>query len=381
MASAEVLNLASLLEPIPGPSPAGIDLRTDPSSVSPYQLIKEDRKANRQIETQIDRAGSDGVKDISPPDWRSLVEKATKALAEQTKDLEITAYLIEAEVRIHGFAGMRDGFRLARELVDTYWDGLYPSPGDPDIETRFAHILQLNGIDSAGALIVPIAKIPFTERTGSGEFSMVHHQAAKATGAITDAKARQAKIDGGAMTIEKIQRAVAETSSEFYRDLMEDLEGAGREFQLFCAALSAKSGYDASSANIRQALEDYKDVVRSLAQSKLAKVAKQAPAQPVAANDEAQGGGAAAGSQPAPEAGEIRTRSDALAHLLKVADFFRESEPQSVIPYALEQVVYWGKLSLPELLAELIPDEAPRKGLFKQVGIKPAEASKEGAKK
>jgi hypothetical protein len=39
-------------------------------------------------------------------------------------------------------------------------------------------------------------------------------------------------------------------------------------------------------------------------------------------------------------------------------------------------------MPLPELLAELLPDEAPRKSLFKQVGIRPPEpAPKEAGKK
>src|SRR5262249_58644154 len=79
----------------------------------------------------------------------------------------------------------------------------------------------------------------------------------------------------------------------------------------------------------------------------------------------------------------LRTRDDAFRRLLEVADFFRRTEPQSVVPHALEQVVRWGRMSLPELLVELIPEEAPRKGLFKQVGIRPPEPppKPEGAKK
>jgi hypothetical protein len=39
-------------------------------------------------------------------------------------------------------------------------------------------------------------------------------------------------------------------------------------------------------------------------------------------------------------------------------------------------------MPLPELLSELIPDDKPREGLFKQVGIKPpAPPSKEAPKK
>ncbi len=77
---------------------------------------------------------------------------------------------------------------------------------------------------------------------------------------------------------------------------------------------------------------------------------------------------------------EVRTREDAFRELLKLADFFRRTEPQAVLSFALEQVVRWGRLSLPELMMELIPDEAPRKNLFKQVGIRP-ETKPEAAKK
>jgi type VI secretion system protein ImpA len=76
----------------------------------------------------------------------------------------------------------------------------------------------------------------------------------------------------------------------------------------------------------------------------------------------------------------IRTREDAFKHLLKVAEFFRRTEPHTVIAFAIEQVVRWGRMPLPDLLTELIPEEAARKNLFKQVGIR-AEPAKPEAKK
>ena len=59
--------------------------------------------------------------------------------------------------------------------------------------------------------------------------------------------------------------------------------------------------------------------------------------------------------------GVIKDRDDAMDRLVKIAHYFREHEPQSIIPYALEQVVRWGKMPLPELLAELIPEEGSAK--------------------
>ena len=194
MPSAATLDFEGLLKPFEGPTASGKDLRPDSSPSSLYQLLKEDRKAARQLETRI----SKGDTEVPSPEWRPVVEKATKILAEQSKDLEVCAYLIEALVRVHGFAGMRDGYRLAGELVERFWDdGLYPSPGETDVERRCAHLLQLNGLDAPGALIPPIGRIPFTEMTSLGQFSRVQLQEAQALAKIADPKARQAKIDGG----------------------------------------------------------------------------------------------------------------------------------------------------------------------------------------
>ena len=52
-----------------------------------------------------------------------------------------------------------------------------------------------------------------------------------------------------------------------------------------------------------------------------------------------------------------------------IAAFFRQTEPHSPIPYTLEQTVRWGRMPLPDLLAELIPDSNARQHYFRMVGI------------
>src|SRR5512135_1813636 len=123
MPSSAVLNFEKLLAPFPGENPAGVDLRADPSPVSDYYTIKGARETARATERLISKGEV-----TDPPDWRSVVDRGTKVLSEKSKDLQIATYLIEALLRQHGYAGLRDGFRLARELVEKYWDQLYPLP-------------------------------------------------------------------------------------------------------------------------------------------------------------------------------------------------------------------------------------------------------------
>ena len=65
----------------------------------------------------------------------------------------------------------------------------------------------------------------------------------------------------------------------------------------------------------------------------------------------------------------IPSRDHALMMLEAIAEFFRQTEPHSPIPYTLEQTVRWGRMPLPDLLAELIPDKTAREHYFRMVGI------------
>src|SRR5438105_1121576 len=168
MPSPEVLDFAKLLAPIPGDKPVGIDLRADPSPTSPYYAIKDARSAARAIERQI-IGGEDAN---SPrPDWRPVVQHGNKVLAEKSKDLEVTAYMIEALVRLNGFGGLRDGFRLARELCERFWDGLYPMPDEEGLETRVAALTGLNGEGGDGTLLAPINRVPLADSPNLGRLS------------------------------------------------------------------------------------------------------------------------------------------------------------------------------------------------------------------
>jgi type VI secretion system protein ImpA len=379
MATPAVLDLDRLLAPTPGAQATGLDLRKDGSPGSAYYAIKDARNTARSLERQVVTAEDKGS--VAPPDWKVVLDRAVQALAEKTKDLEIVAYLIEALVRQAGFAGLRDGFRLARELVEKFWDGLYPSPDEDGVATRIAPLVGLNGDDSEGTLLAPIKGVPLTTVTSQGQFSYADYDQALALRKITDAKQRERRIASGAVPLETIEKAVAETPAEFYRNLMDDLTACATQYSQLCDALQQRCGNKPPpSSAIRGLLESCQDTIKIVAKKKLESLtpAAKPDAKPGKEADKtASDGEAAAGA----ERGALRTREDAFAALLDVAEFFRRTEPHTVISYTLEQIVRWGRMSLPELLSELIPEEAPRKNLFKQVGIRPPETPKGEAKK
>src|SRR5262249_2393255 len=89
------------------------------------------------------------------------------------------------------------------------------------------------------------------------------------------------------------------------------------------------------------------------------------------------GGAAARTAGPGTEGAEaaeapvvlIQTTEDACRTWLQAPELLRRPERHSVVPFLLERAVCWARLSMPELLAQLIPDPAPRQEYFESVGI------------
>ena len=375
MASPDTLDFERLLKPISAEKPAGVELKED-SALSPaYFKVKDARETARGAERKQAQAISAGEPESGgdPPNWKVVFELTTNALADHSKDLWIAAWLIEALVRLRGFAGLRDGFRLVRELSETYWDDIHPRPDDEGYATTVAQLTGLNGDDSQGALIPPIADIPLTASPNHGELTSADHLDAMELEQVADPAKRSQRIEQGVVSLELFDKAAADTPVEFFRETLADLDQAIAEFSRLTEVLGEKCGNDASgysvappSSNIANALSACRDRLASLSRHVLGSEAEAG----------ADGELAADGTPGSLTVDKSRmpTREDAFRSLLQVADFFRRTEPHSPVSYALEQAVRWGRMPLPELLQELISDEAVRKDLFRRTGIGPGDA-------
>jgi type VI secretion system protein ImpA len=365
-------NSQDLLAPIAGDNPAGVDLRLDSSPSSIYYQIKgargDARADERRVLMEDDRASMGKLM----PGWSKVLELAPVILSQHAKDLEIVAWYTEAQLRAAGFEGLGNAFRLTRELVEQYWDQLYPMPDEDGIVTRVAPLTGLNGDNGEGTLIGPIYQVPITQGYTDQAYATWHYQQAFDLSKVLDEEKREARIKNGAITMSQIERSALETPFQFYENLIAALDQCIGEFQQLCKVLESKAGADAPpSSNIRNALKKVRDTVGFLTKDMFANVPEQASA--------GQESGAAmlsatkAGITGVPDA--INNRDDAVRALLKVAEYFRKTEPHSPVSYSLEQAIRWTRMSLPELLAQLIPDESARNEYFRLTGVIPKTES------
>ena len=298
--------------------------------------------------------------------WKPVSELADKVTTDESKDLQIVSWWIEALLRMHGFAGLRDGFRLARELAEAFWDQLYPLPDDEGIATRVGPLAGLNGIESDGVLVNPLLNLPITAAGSQRAMSLIDFQQAGDLEKIQDPSRRAQRVQDGAITLAAFQKAVAETPTEFFTELLEDVIACASEFDKLTVVLDEKCGDSQAppSSNIRNALTLVREQVEQFVHSRGALSGEPGASQP---------GSVAAGGHSASLNGHgpIATREDAFRSLMQVADFFRRTEPQSPIPYMLDQAVRWGKMPLAELLKEMLSESVPDS--LRLVGIHPPE--------
>src|SRR5579872_1367199 len=127
---ANFLDFDSLLVPLGGEAGVGEDLRLDSSPFSFYYRVKDARSRARAAERALVMQGDEAAE---TPDWAPVLDLAPKVIAGKAKDLEIAAYLIEALVRAQGFAGLREGFQLARRLLQTFGKNAFPHPDEDGV--------------------------------------------------------------------------------------------------------------------------------------------------------------------------------------------------------------------------------------------------------
>jgi type VI secretion system protein ImpA len=357
-----LLDFDKLLAPLSGDSATGPDLRRQFEPDNPYRRLKDARLAARRLEN---KAVWEDEATGGRPDWRGVLNAGQEILARVSKDLEVAAWVVEALVRESGYPGARDGFRLCRELIERYWDQLNPLPdpedteGDDDRPLRIAALAGLDGEDADGTLIAPLLGISIVDPGGEfGPMGVATYDQAAALEQIGDPAERQKRLEHGAVSMDMVQKAIGQTSASFFGRLLADVSEAQREFESLFSLLGNRCGQAApSGSNIRRALEQCQLRIKGIA-----------PAGVTAT----ESSGDAAGSPGASRAqvgGPIKSRDQAFEVIRHAAQFFRETEPHSVLSWQLEECVKWGRMSLPDLLAELIPDSSTREAVFKRVGI------------
>ncbi|WP_226665401.1 type VI secretion system protein TssA [Microbulbifer aggregans] len=373
MAFANIIDVDAMALAIPGDSPQGEDIRSDRSPTSDYYTIKDARNSARAAERSA--MFDDNDSDLLAP-WRNVAKSAEKILTEKSKDLEVASWYTEALIRLHGVAGLRDGFELISRLVSEHWDGLYPEPDEDGMETKVAPLAGLNGDGADGTLLMPIRNAEITPEGDFGGFSFFQYQQARDAEKIADDDARAARVETLGYGMSQVESCVNSADVSWASGLIETLEESSQYYREINNTLREKCGQDAPPSSSISGLIDevlrtarfiYKEKLESLAESVTVETTSE---QDEVANVTGDGATSAAQSYTVVPTGAITSREDALRLLEKAAKYFRTYEPHTPLAPGLERLVGWGRMTVAELMTELLPDDQSRSIYSQLTGVK-----------
>ncbi|MBT8341149.1 MAG: type VI secretion system protein TssA, partial [Desulfatitalea sp.] len=105
------MDLATLGKaPVSEANPAGEDVRYD----SDFEMVQ----------TEIDKLSSPTAS--GQVDWSLVAKKSAEILQAKSKDMTVAGYLCVAGLHTRNIDGFDDGVAILRDMVEAYWDILYP---------------------------------------------------------------------------------------------------------------------------------------------------------------------------------------------------------------------------------------------------------------
>lgn len=371
-----VIDMELLIAPISSDSPTGINLRE--TSTDEYYLAKDHRNLARASERAALQSGETSSDDALKH-WHALSDVCESILTKHSKDLEIACWYLEALVRIEGFQGLRDGMALIKELISEFWEGLYPEPDEDGIETKIAPLSGLNGESSEGTLLTPIRNLKITQYH---EFTFWHIQQAQEISRVSDAAAKQSRLERLGFSLDDVDKDIADTSVQHFTEVLDCASSALNDFKAFHSDLYEHCSHDAPpSDKINTLLEEVVRSIKFIAGDKIAEPAVTEVG-PDGSQDSTESVSDNKTSVPqnsnfSVSAESINNREAALHQLAVVARFFRETEPHSPMAGGIERIVRWGRMSLFELMQELVPDKTAQHTYAQLTGVTLEGASSE----
>ncbi|MHB8971786.1 MAG: type VI secretion system protein TssA [Pirellulaceae bacterium] len=360
MSSARVIDLETLLARISGDNPCGVSLRWEPV----YDQIKNTRTVQEDV-LGGDTGGADDV------NWGEVARLAIGALTARSKDLMIAAWLTEALLALHGFAGVRDGLLLIYGLLTSYWDEVFPLPDEGDLEPRVAPLVWLMDADRGARLPNRLREIPFFPDSATS-FSWAYWKSRytppKGDDESDEAFARR-KSDAEQRE-RRFEEASSNASLEYVTTVCDDIQAVKTALSDLDVLVTERFGDLAPGVTaFRQALEECEVLVRRIVRDK-GGVAGSNPAMEEDTAGLADGG--KDGQSAAATSGPITSREDAFRRLAEVAAYLRCAEPQSPVPLLIDRAISWGRMPFDQLLREMIKDTGTQDQVRELLGIKAA---------
>lgn len=336
-----MIDISSLLTPIAGHSPCGVDMSFSPQIDAIVEARRFDDASLHQGDWEIE---------IKTAEWPLVIQLCETFLNTHSKDIRIAVWLAEAYAKQHQWIGLNAGFQLILGLCETFWDGLYPLPDEDGQEQRIGNLYWM--LTRTQQLI---KEIPLTEGKETA-YSLIDFEVAKSKQLQMEHMPEHERSSGGG-PLSLLESAKRKTSRQFFETNIAQAKTCLDSLKSLETLSDRLLGLDGPSfANTKDSLENIIMTLQRYAQESGAiPPMPQTKKFPTQETPQASVGNTLATSTTILHEG-VMTRAQALSQLRAVAQFFRATEPHSPVAYLAEKAANWGEMPLHDWLGTVIKD-------------------------
>ena len=363
--------------------------------------IKLDRQAFRALRNVYNEANSAARKLLQTPDeseldelnenninsWKRLSDQLCETFQKQTKDIELLSWLMVSQLYLDDtLIGFKNTLDLLNTLLTEHFDELNPVIPEASIKAQ----------DEAGKLreSLDFKMAAFSQMVGIGENDSILYapmSQVRLLGDVSYFAYQSAAMKGDCPKLREDLKKDVSANAEKYKTTIETL----KQCKTLCNDIYVLLGSKCQPSGIQTPnfmfiINHLDRILKSVGfltgfsiEDKKEQTAEE-PVQDNNASSPAEPQTAAVQTVAVQTAGVVNnsqsfellsknsevTREQVFEELANIAKYFRSTEPHSPVSYLIEKAIRWGHLSLPELLNELISDQADTKNrIFTIAGL------------
>lgn len=349
------VDLDALLAPIDPAAPCGQPARRCPS----YAALCE---ARRQDDPTLPLGAWE--RELKRADWNAVSLLIGHALQHESKDMQLLAWLYEAQVKLYGIAGIAPTLVLIREICTRYWDDIHPSAADGDVEHR------ANIVGSIAEKNLPAIRLaPLISIDGSRAYCWADWEHAYRLEQLRPAHGKtDVELEG--VSLQELQSALGSAATDDLIELRNGLSASLQAIEALSAALDPLFGDHAPSmSNMAELLGQMRSLVDGELHKRGVKPHGPAPEHETAAPSAEHIVERAATAERTAPGDAMRERADAYARLAETAEILMRLDPHSPVPYLVRRATEWSRLNTAELYQELFLRLGGQINIFEVLGI------------
>lgn len=363
--------------------------------------IKLDRQAFRALRNVYNEANSAARKLLQTPDeseldelnenninsWKRLSDQLCETFQKQTKDIELLSWLMVSQLYLDDtLIGFKNTLDLLNTLLTEHFDELNPVIPEASIKA----------LDEAGKLreSLDFKMAAFSQMVGIGENDSILYapmSQVRLLGNVSYFAYQSAEMKGECPKLREDLKKDVSANADKYKTTIETL----KQCKTLCNDIYVLLGSKCQPSGIQTPnfmfiINHLDRILKSVGfltgfsiEDKKEQTAEE-PVQDNNASSPAEPQTAAVQTVAVQTAGVVNnsqsfellsknsevTREQVFEELANIAKYFRSTEPHSPVSYLIEKAIRWGHLSLPELLNELISDQADTKNrIFTIAGL------------